>query len=572
MNLIAAIRQQCAATDVEITPVTNNKFGHYQCNSAMKLAKTLGKPPRVIAEQIRTEVLAQQDLTAPMFANIEIAGPGFINFTLSSSYLSTCLNEQLRDERHGCNQVSGAPKVAIDFSSPNIAKEMHVGHLRSTIIGDCIARVLEFLGYDVLRLNHIGDWGTQFGMLIAYLTQQKLTLVQIQQLDISELLTAYRNSKTQFDADAEFKQRAQLAVVALQQGDQNAQQTWQAICTCSRKAFAQVYTLLDIKIIERGESFYNAFLPGIISDLANKNLLQISDGAKCVYLEGFTNREGDPLPLIVQKTDGGYNYATTDLAALKHKIEVEHANWLIYVTDAGQSQHFSMVFAACRLAGYYNPEKIRIDHVPFGLVLRADGKKFQTRAGDTERLIDLIQNAIDKAEDILTSRNYADVTPEQLQQMAHVLGINAIKYADLANHRTSDYVFNINRMLQFEGNTAAFVAYAYVRIQSIKRKVDLDVAQLQTTTQIELSAPEEIDLGLHVLRFNEVLDNFTVDLLPNRLTEYLFHLAEKFHTFFHSCRVEGVPEQNSRLLLCEAVGRVLAQGLGLLGLQKLERM
>ena len=587
MTLLAQIKLQCASAlnslyankaldfninDTEVTLSTNKSFGHYQCNSAMKLSKSLSMPPRVIAEALTQQILAQQSSSnTAVFAQVQVAGPGFINFTLSNAYLSKLLNEQLRDPQLGCRKISAPQKAVVDFSSPNIAKEMHVGHLRSTIIGDCIARMLEFFGYEVLRLNHIGDWGTQFGMLIAYLTKQRQTLDNIRSMDIAQLLTIYRAAKVEFDADANFKQSAQQAVVSLQQGEQQAIQIWQAICAISRNAFNKIYTVLDIKLQERGESFYNPYLPLLLLDLESKKLIQVSDGAKCIYVNGFTNREGEPLPLIVQKSDGGYNYATTDMAALRHRVVDENAKWIIYVTDAGQSQHFNMVFAACRMAGYYDPKQVRVDHVPFGLVLRADGKKFQTRAGDTERLIDLIDAAVDKAKTLLSQRN-KELTTDELQHMATVLGINAIKYADLANNRVSDYVFSLDRMLQFEGNTAAFVCYAYVRIQSIKRKIAADIPHLQTSTQIVLTAPEEIDLGLQVLQFNDTLNSCLQELLPNRLTDYLFHLAEKFHVFFHNCRVDGAAEQNSRILLCEATAQVLAQGLQLLGLRPLGRM
>ena len=276
--------------------------------------------------------------------------------------------------------------------------------------------------------------------------------------------------------------------------------------------------------------------------------------------------------MIVQKSDGGYNYATTDLAALRHRVNVEHGSWLIYVTDAGQAQHFSMVFAACRKAGYYEPSKVRIDHVPFGLVLRTDGKKFKTREGETEKLIDLLQSAIDKAQEILTARNNPDFSSAETAQMAKILGLNAIKYADLANNRVSDYTFNLDRMLQFEGNTAAFLSYAYVRIQSIKRKINVDIDQLLSNTKVGLQTPEEIELAIQLLQFPDTINNFLHELLPNRLTDYLYRLAESFHVFFHNCRVEGVAEQNSRLLLCEAVSKILTQGFELLGLKLLQKM
>lgn len=554
---------------IEITPATNRKFGHYQCNSAMKLTKLLGVPPRTIAEAV-----SQQLNDEPMFAKVEVAGPGFINITLSNEYLTTGVNGLATDtERLGCTKTDRPKKVVIDFSSPNIAKEMHVGHLRSTIIGDSIARVLEFCGHEVKRINHVGDWGTQFGMLITYLTEQN---TDVQSMSLTELVTAYKQAKIQFDNDPEFKQESQQAVVELQAGNPKMREVWEATCKISRIAFEEVYAILDVKLQERGESFYNDKLPQAIEDLSNKDLIQESDGAKCIFLPGFTNREGEPLPLIVQKGDGGYNYATTDIAALRFRTQQEQfadgdgANWLIYVTDAGQSQHFSMVFAACQLANYYDPTKIRVDHVPFGLVLRADGKKFKTREGETLRLIDLLHTAQEKAFEKLEAREHGSISADELDSMAKILGINAVKYADLACNRISDYTFSFDRMLQFEGNTAAFICYAYVRVQSIKRKIAVNISDIKES--IAIQTPEETELALLLLQFPDVITSFTEDLLPNRLTEYLYNVAEQFHAFFHNCRVEGTEQQNSRLLLCEVVATVLAKGMQLLGLKPLQKM
>ncbi len=588
MTLLKDVKERCAAAfiaafdpnkypeafpngevTIEITPATNRKFGHYQCNSAMKLTKLLEAPPRAVAEAV-----CKQLNDEPMFAKVEVAGPGFINITLSNVYLSTGVNELTTDsERLGCRKTEQAKKVVIDFSSPNIAKEMHVGHLRSTIIGDAIARVLEFCGHEVKRINHVGDWGTQFGMLITYLTEQG---ADIQSMNLPDLVTAYKQSKIQFDNDPEFKQESQQAVVELQAGNPKIREMWEATCKISRIAFEEVYKILDINLQERGESFYNDKLPQVIEDLSTKNLIQESDGAKCIFIPGFTNREGEPLPLIVQKGDGGYNYATTDIAALKYRLQQEQftesngANWLIYVTDSGQSQHFSMVFAACQLAKYYSPADARVDHVPFGLVLRTDGKKFKTRDGETFRLIDLLHTAQEKAYEKLSAREHDSLSTDDLESMAKTLGINAVKYADLACNRISDYTFSFDRMLQFEGNTAAFICYAYVRVQSIKRKVGVNISDIKDSITIE--TPEEIELALLLLQFPDVITGFTDDLLPNRLTEYLYNVAEQFHAFFHNCRVGGTDQQNSRLLLCEVVATVLAKGMQLLGLKPLEKM
>ncbi len=558
---------------VEVTPATQEKFGDYQLNCAMKLTKVLGESPRQIAEKIVSALHALPE-AASVFTHIEIAGPGFINFSLNPNFIAKKLMSQLHDPRLGVSPISKPLKVIIDFSSPNIAKEMHVGHLRSTIIGDCLARILTFMGYKVLPLNHIGDWGTQFGMLIAHLKTAlpEITETTIPAIDLSDLVAGYRTAKQRFDEDPEFKKHAQQEVVALQNGVESSRRAWEHICTISRKAYQTIYDLLEINLIERGESFYNPFLGPLIQELEQKKLLSISDGAKCMDLEGFTNREGENLPLILQKSDGGYNYASTDLAALRHRIQEEKGSWLIYVTDAGQSLHFQMIFTAAKKASFYDPQQVRINHVPFGLVLRADGKKFKTRSGDTERLIDLLQTAIDKAKQKLIERN-PDMPAMELETAARTLGLNAIKYADLACNRLSDYVFSYEKMLKFEGNTAAFLLYAYVRIRSIQRKTHVNIPQLLTEqTPLLLEDPIEISLGLLLCQFSEVLENCIQELLPNRLTDYLYRLAEKFHLFFHQCRVEGSPKEKSRLLLCEATAQVLQQGMILLGLKPLDRM
>jgi arginyl-tRNA synthetase len=553
---------------IEITLSTNEKFGHYQCNSAMKLTKLIKQPPRQVAENI---VQAFESLPK-VIHSLEIAGPGFINVTFHPKFLSEEINILLHDPRLGIDPLEQSKKIIIDFSSPNIAKEMHVGHLRSTIIGDCLARLFEFLGYDVLRLNHVGDWGTAFGMLIAYMKEEVPEVVTGQQAtDLTHLVGWYRASKKRFDEDTDFKKKSQMEVVALQQGDAQALQAWTLICKISREAFQEIYTLLDIRLIERGESYYNPYLPEIVADLEKKGLIQMSNGAKCIFLEGFQNREGEPFPLMIQKSDGGYNYDTTDMASIYHRIQQEKADRLIYVTDAGQSTHFQMIFKAAEKAGYLDSQLVRVDHVPFGLVLGSDGKKFRTRSGETERLIDLLQAAIDQADKILLERE-PEMEAGERHHIAKALGIGAVKYADLSSHRTSDYVFSYDRMLRFEGNTAAFLLYSYVRIAGIKRKVNADLLTLLNEEKITLEHSAEIELGLHLLRFQEALKAVANDLLPNRLTDYLYNLAEKFNAFFRDCRVEGSPQQSSRLLICESTSRVLEQGLKILGLSLVDRM
>lgn len=556
----------------EITQSTQAQFGDYQCNNALKLAKELKANPRQVAQKIIDALKQEGSNAADLFSKIEIAGPGFINFTFNPSFLSEQINQMLLDAHCGIERPNHPKRVIVEFSSPNTAKELHVGHLRSTIIGDCLARVFEFLGETVIRLNHIGDWGTQFGMLIAYMRENVPdVLTGDKKTDLPSLMQWYKNSKKQFDEDPEFKKRAQLQVVKLQGGDEATLAAWKIICDISRKSYGEIYDLLDVKLTERGESFYNPYLPGVVEDLEKRGLVTVSEGAKCIYLEGFEGRDGAPFPIIVQKSDGGYNYDTTDIAAIRHRIEEEKAERIVYVTDAGQSLHFQMLFKAAEKARYLDPKKVRVDHVPFGVVLGPDGKKFKTRSGSTEKLIDLLYEAIKQAKITLQER-MPNLSPEELEKNAEILGINAVKYADLSGHRVKDYVFSYERMLKFEGNTATFLLYAYVRIQSIKRKVGKEMSAVIKRSLISLEHPSEIALGLHVLQFGEALRMVTEELLPNRLADYLYSLAEKFHAFFRDCHVEGSLEEESRLLLCEVTGKIFKQGLELLGLKTLDRM
>lgn len=555
---------------IEITQSTQDKFGHYQFNSAMKLSKILQRNPREVAQAI---VLAFEQLPKDetVVKKLEIAGPGFVNIFIDPAHLSENIQHLLQDPLLGVEKPK-KQRIIIDFSSPNTAKEMHVGHLRSTIIGDSLARVLEFLGHDVVRLNHIGDWGTAFGMLIAYIKEvSPQVLTGEQSTDLSHLVHWYKESKQRFDTDPNFKKTAQLEVVALQSGNPLSKKAWEIICSISEKAYQEIYDLLDVKIHTRGESFYNSLLPGIVKELEDKGLVKVSEGAKCIFMEEFRNREGEPMPLMIQKSDGGYNYDTTDMAAIKQRIQEEKADRIIIVTDAGQSLHFQMIFKAAEMAGFLNGKKVQLDHVPFGLVLGSDGKKFKTRSGDTEKLIDLLKAGIDYAKKILQERD-PNMAPQECNAVAKILGIGAIKYADLACHRTSDYTFSYERMLKFEGNTAAYLMYSYVRVEGIKRKVQTTIDSIKHTTKVQLTHPSEIALGMHLRQFGEAVQQVSRDLLPNRLTDYLYGLAEKFNAFFRDCRVEGTPEQNSRLLLCEATALVMQKGLNLLGVQTVEKM
>lgn len=560
-----------ADTDPLVAGTNNPKFGDYQANVALSLSKKLKMSPRAIAEKIIEHLQVDNISETP-----QIAGPGFINFTIKPAYLATLLGEMQQSDRLGIEKVQPPQKVIVDFSSPNIAKEMHVGHLRSTIIGDSIARILEFRGYDVLRLNHVGDWGTQFGMLIAYLREAYPdALTTADALDIGDLVTLYKKAKVRFDENAEFKETARKEVVKLQEGAADSRHAWKLLCQQSRREFQVIYDLLDIKITERGESFYNPFLEDIVKELDEQGLLQEDGGAKCVFLEGFTNKDGDPLPLIVQKSDGGFNYATTDLAALEYRINEDNANRIIYVTDVGQSNHFVAVFQVAKKAGIL-PENVDVVHVPFGLVLGEDGKRLKTRSGETVKLKDLLDEAIQLArKDIETRLQEEERTESEefISNVAQVVGISAVKYADLSQNRTTDYKFSYEKMLALKGNTAPYLLYAYVRPQGIARKGDIDFSQLGSD-KIFLEEESELTLAKHLLQLTDVIKEIERDLLPNRLCQYLFELSQKYNQFYDRCPIlqAAEPQRTSRLILCDLTARTLKLGLSLLGIPVLERM
>ncbi|WP_449418166.1 arginine--tRNA ligase [Phormidium nigroviride] len=570
--IIAAFGEDLAGTDPMLVLASNPKFGDYQCNAAMSLTKKLGKPPRAIASAI-IENLDVADLCETP----TIAGPGFINLTLKPGYLEGEVNAIAADPRLGIAPTKTPQRVAIDFSSPNIAKEMHVGHLRSTIIGDCLARILEFQGHDVLRLNHVGDWGTQFGMLIAYLREvYPEALTTADALDLGDLVDFYRKAKKRFDEDETFKETARQEVVRLQAGAEDTRRAWNLLCEQSRREFQVIYDLLDIKLTERGESFYNPLLPGVVEDLTKLGLLVEDNGAKCVFVEGFTNKEGEPLPLIVQKSDGGFNYATTDLAALRYRIEKDGANRLIYVTDSGQANHFAQFFQVARKAGWI-PNDVEIVHVPFGLVLGEDGKKSKTRSGETVRLRDLLDEAIVRSRADLEKRlqeEKREETEEFIANVAKVIGLSAVKYADLSQNRTSNYTFSYDKMLDLKGNTAPYLLYAYVRVKGIGRKGEIDFDNLGVDAKVILKEDAELVLAKHLLQLSEVVGAVEGDLLPNRICQYLFELSQKFNQFFEQCPVlkSEEPLRTSRLVLCDLTARTLKLGLGLLGIGVLERM
>ena len=569
--------------DPQLAPASKPEFGDFQANGALPLAKPLGQPPRAIAQAIVAQ-LASEPTFAQLCLEPVIAGPGFINLTLRPERLAAEVGARLADPRlgvpgranQGAGQGGSAGPVIVDFSSPNIAKEMHVGHLRSTIIGDCLARVLEFRGHPVLRLNHVGDWGTQFGMLITHLKQvAPEALEHPDAVDLGDLVAFYRQAKARFDADEAFQATAREEVVKLQGGDPVSLKAWGLLCEQSRREFQQIYDRLDIRLVERGESFYNPYLQKVVDDLSAATLLVTDDGARCVFLEGMSGKDGKPLPLIVQKRDGGFNYASTDLAAIRYRFSQagDGASRVIYVTDAGQASHFAGVFQVARRAGWI-PQGASVEHVPFGLVQGDDGKKLKTRSGDTVRLKDLLDGAVQRAEADLRLRLAEEGRTEDgafIQHVAHTVGLAAVKYADLSTNRITNYQFSFDRMLALTGNTAPYLLYAVVRIAGIARKGgDLEAAAAHLT----FTEAQEWALVRELLKLDAVIAEVEEELLPNRLCSYLFELSQVFNRFYDQVPVLKAeePSRSSRLALCRLTTGTLKLGLGLLGIPTLERM
>lgn len=553
-----------ADIDPLVQPANNPKFGDYQANLAMPLAKRLGEKPRDVAEAI----VAKLDL-GPGFDPPTIAGPGFINLTLQPAALADIANGLASDDRLGVPKAQAPQTVVIDYSSPNVAKEMHVGHLRSTVIGDALARVLAFQGHTVIAQNHVGDWGTQFGMLIEHLLEQGDA-----EHGQDGLTALYKQAKQRFDAEPDFAERAKQRVVKLQGGDEETLTVWRSLVDQSAAYFDSIYERLGIQLDPGdicGESFYNPKLPGIIDRLIADGAATESKGALVVFVEGYTDREGEPLPMIVRKSDGGYLYATTDFAAANHRINTLHGDRLIYVVGSPQRQHFEMLFAALRKHGWAD-DSVRLDYVPFGSVLGEDGKMFKTRSGETVRLVDLIDEAEQRAADAVKEKN-PDLA-DDATSIGKVVGIGALKYADLSSDRVKDYKFSWDRMLALEGNTAPYLLNAYVRICSIFRKAELGMAGF--TASVTIGDPNEKALVLKLMQFGPTVESVAESLEPHRLCNYLYDLASAFHKFYEHCPVlrSDVPEdvRASRLALCKLVASALERGLDLLGIGVVDRM
>ena len=543
------------------------QFGDYQANGVMVVAKKLGMAPRQLAEQ----VLSHLDLNG--IANkVEIAGPGFINIFLDPAFLAENVNSALASERLGVARPQ-AQTIVVDYSAPNVAKEMHVGHLRSTIIGDAAVRTLEFLGHKVIRANHVGDWGTQFGMLIAWLEKQQQE--NAGEMALSDLEGFYRDAKKHYDEDEVFAERARNYVVKLQGGDAYFLEMWRKLVDITMTQNQITYDRLNVTLTRddvMGESLYNPMLPGIVADLKAKGLAVESEGATVVFLDEYKNKEGEPMGVIIQKKDGGYLYTTTDIACAKYRYETLHADRVLYYIDSRQHQHLMQAWTIVRKAGYV-PESVPLEHHMFGMMLGKDGKPFKTRAGGTVKLADLLDEALERARRLVAEKN-PDMPADELEQLANAVGIGAVKYADLSKNRTTDYVFDWDNMLAFEGNTAPYMQYAYTRVLSVFRKAEVDEQALAAAPVI-ITEAREAQLAARLLQFEETLTVVAREGTPHVMCAYLYDLAGLFSGFYEHCPIitaESEAARNSRLKLAQLTARTLKQGLDTLGIETVERM
>ena len=552
-----------------IAPGKKAGFGDYQANCAMGAAKAMGTNPRELAGKI----VAALELDG-IAEKLEIAGPGFINIDLKPEWLGAQIAKAQSDARLQVEQVAKPQNVVIDYSGPNLAKEMHVGHLRSTIIGDSLARLLEFQGHNVIRQNHVGDWGTQFGMLIAELEEQ-LGAKGDEAMALKDLEVFYQQAKKHFDDDEAFANKARDYVVRLQSGDAQMLKLWEQFKTISLHHSTEIYQQLNVTLKDtdvRGESFYNNDLAPVVKELQDQGLAVESDGAQVVFLQELADKEGNPSPMIIQKQGGGFLYATTDLAALRYRVNTLHANRIMYFIDARQSLHMQQVFTLSRKAKFVD-ESVSLEHLAFGTMMGSDGKPFKTRTGGTVKLAELLTEAVERATALVSEKN-SELTSDEVAEIGRKVGIGSVKYADLCKTRTNDYVFSWESMLSFEGNTAPYLQYAYTRVQSIFRKAGVTPESL--TNAIIIGTEQEKTLAIKLLQFSEVLDQVAREAMPHLLCTYLYEIASLYMTFYEACPIlkEGIaPElRDSRLRLCHLVAKTIEQGLELLGIEVMERM
>lgn len=558
-----------AGADANIEPLVRQsgkpEFGDYQANGAMGAAKKLGMNPREFAQKILDNVNLDG-----IAEKLEIAGPGFINIFLNQEWLANNASSTLQAVNLGI-KTANPQTILIDYSSPNVAKEMHVGHLRSTIIGDAVVRTLEFLGNKVIRANHVGDWGTQFGMLIAYL--EKMENENASEMELSDLEAFYRAAKENYDSDEAFAEKARNYVVKLQGGDEYCRTMWKKLVDITMHHNQENYDRLNVTLTEKdvmGESLYNPMLPEIVADLKAKGLAVEDNGALVVFLEEFKNKDGDPMGVIIQKKDGGFLYTTTDIAAAKYRYETLKADRVLVFSDSRQAQHMQQAWLITRKAGYV-PDSFSLEHPFFGMMLGKDGKPFKTRTGGTVKLKDLLDEAVERADKLISERS-TDLTADEKAAVVEAVAIGSVKYSDLSKNRTTDYVFDWDNMLTFEGNTAPYMQYAYTRIRSIFARANIDAESL--TSSIQLNEPKERSLAVKLLQFEEALNGVAKDGMPHILCQYLYELAGEFSSFYEACPILNAEEsvKNSRLALAALTAKTLKQGLDLLGIKTIEKM
>lgn len=597
------VAQSLEGIEIKAFKCKDIKHGDYQCNIAMSLFQKLkgmgGLPVGVSSpQQVAQKIIDAVDIVNnPVLCDLSVNGPGFIMSRVKEEYLERGVNEIVKrgaPVKPKCStddsddtDVSGETKndtVVVDFSSPNIAKEMHVGHLRSTIIGEAVCRILEYTGKSVMRVNHVGDWGTQFGMLIQYLKEEYPNFHE-DVPNITDLTAFYKNAKSRFDDSAEFKKISQLNVVKLQAGDEECRKIWQVLCDVSRKEFEKVYDRLDISVEECGESFYNDKIPPVIEEFMSRDMISVEEGgAKCVFVPKFK------IPLMLQKSDGGYGYDSTDMAAIKYRLEQLKARQIVYITDFTQGDHFQMVFAAAKKIGWVDDDSHRLDHIGFGTVQGEDGKRFKTRSGDTVRLVDLLDEAVSRMEASLRERNAAaaandgsggtggNVSEDEIHKTACAMGYGAVKYFDLRRNPTSNYIFSYDRMLDTKGNTAIYLLYAHARLESIISKgkanfgVDVDALIADGKSKIALKHKSERNLGLHLEFFADTIEETLKDLYPYHICDFVYALSIAASEFVTQCKVLGSPEMESRLLLCRATAITMRQCFDLLGIRHVMRI
>lgn len=597
----SSIAEVSGITDCNANVISASKpeFGDYQANGVMAIAKKIGTNPRQLATKVVENLKAKNNA---LLGTLEVAGPGFINIHLADSELENRAKSIKNDITQLIPAVANPQKIVVDYSSPNLAKEMHVGHLRGTIIGDCLARLLERQGHEIIRQNHVGDWGTQFGMLISYMREVSAEKGELP-TQLSDLESFYRAAKERFDADPQFASTARASVVKLQSGDKDHLDAWQQFIEESLKHCQAIYRKLNVTLREkdiRAESFYNKELEDVVKKLQATSLLSVSEGASCVFLPEFTGKDGKPLPVIIQKSDGGYLYATTDLAAVQYRSFELKAARSLYVVDARQSLHFQQVFAVARAAGF-SSDSISLEHVAYGTMMGKDGRPFKTRSGDTIKLVDLLDEAIKRAYLLVADKN-PDLDKASCVAIAEKVGIAAVKYADLSKNRTSDYIFDWSSMLSFEGNTAPYLLYAYARIRSILKKHKLVLGKQELAGSEDAPSPVDLtgipsipgeqelmsenhpnssltgqaerNLLLKILQLPEIVEMVAKDCYPNLLCNYLYELASLFMRFYESCPIlKAAPElRESRLSLSSLTAETLKQGLDLLGIETLEQM